>query len=246
MVTSRYDRQLKVEQIGTKGQARFEKASVLVIGVGGIGSFIASELVKAGIGTITLVDYDKVEFTNLHRQNLYTEADVENGLEKLIAIGRHLRAANSTVKIIEKSQKFSGALLDEANYDLVIDCVDNFPTKYQINEECFKRNIPHIFATCGANQGQVMFMESQENACLECLYPKQDIAKLGLSGIIGNNPMIVAITGSLEASMALKFLTRPETVNPENLMVIDNWNFDFRKVHVHRRANCPLHGGLNS
>lgn len=244
MVTSRYDRQLKIEQIGPKGQAKLEQANILVIGVGGLGSFVASELVKAGIGTITLVDFDKVELTNLHRQNLYTEADVKNGLEKLDAMTAHLQAANSNVKIIGKNQKYSADLITD-QYQLVIDCTDNFPVKYQINRDCFQKNVPHIFATCAGNQGQVMFIKSQDDACLECLYPKQDIAKLGLSANIGTNPMIVAITGSLEASMALKFLTRPETVKPGNLMVVDNWNFDFRKIHVKIRHSCPIHGGNN-
>lgn len=244
MVTSRYDRQLKIEQIGPRGQKKFGESSVLVIGVGGLGSFVASELVKAGIGTITLVDFDKVELTNLHRQNLYTESDVNEGLEKLTAMKNHLQAANSNVKIIVKNQKYSSDLITD-KYNLVIDCTDNFPIKYQINQDCFDHNMPHIFATCAGNQGQVMFMKSQKDACLECLYPHQNIAKLGLSANIGTNPMIVAITGSLEASMALKFLTRPETVKPGNLMVIDNWNFDFRKIHVKKQANCPICGGNN-
>lgn len=242
MVTSRYDRQLKIEQIGAAGQANLEKSSVLVIGVGGLGSFVSSELVKAGVGSITLVDFDQVELTNLHRQNLYTEADVKNGLGKLEAMKQHLQAANSNVKINTIEQKYSSELITD-EYQLVIDCTDNFPVKYQINRDCFKKNVPHIFATCAGNQGQAMFMKSTEDACLECLYPKQNIAKLGLSANIGTNPMIVAITGSLEASMAMKFLTRPEKVIPGKLMVIDNWNFDFRKIGVRISSKCPIHGG---
>lgn len=244
MVTSRYDRQLKIEQIGPVGQANLEKSSVLVIGVGGLGSYVSSELVKAGIGTITLVDFDTVEFTNLHRQNLYTEADAKNNVEKLSAMKHHLQAANSNVKIIVKNQKYSSELITN-EYDLVIDCTDNFPVKYAINQDCYHKNVPHIFATCAGNQGQVMFMKSNQDACLECLYPKQDVAKLGLSANIGTNPMIVAITGSLEASMALKFLTRPDAVKPGYLMVVDNWNFDFRKIHVNKRPSCPISGGNN-
>ncbi|KRL67502.1 HesA/MoeB/ThiF family protein [Companilactobacillus versmoldensis] len=242
MVTSRYDRQLKIEQIGEKGQKKFGNSHVLVIGVGGLGSFVSSELVKAGIGEITLVDFDKVEFTNLHRQNLYTEKDVNNDLDKLNAMNRHLQAANSEVKINLKDQKYSADLITD-DYDLVIDCTDNFPVKYQINQDCYQKNVPHIFATCAGNQGQAMFMKSQDDACLECLYPHQNIAKLGLSANIGTNPMIVAITGSLEASMALKFLVDPDAVKSGNLIVVDNWNFDFRKIHVKKQHSCPICGG---
>ncbi|MQS52786.1 HesA/MoeB/ThiF family protein [Companilactobacillus mishanensis] len=242
MVTSRYDRQLKIEQIGEKGQAKFEKSHVLVIGVGGLGSYVSSELVKAGIGKITLVDFDKVELTNLHRQNLYTEDDVNRDLDKLVAMKQHLQDANSNVTIIVKNQKYSADLITD-EYDLVIDCTDNFPVKYQINKDCFDKKMPYIFGTCAGNQGQVMFVNSESSACLECLYPHQDISTLGLSKNIGTNPMIVALSGSLEASMALKFLTSPESVKPGYLMVIDNWNFDFRKIHVKKQSNCPICGG---
>ncbi|WP_334328558.1 HesA/MoeB/ThiF family protein [Companilactobacillus sp. HBUAS59699] len=233
-MTSRYDRQLKIKQIGIEGQQNLEQSSVLVIGVGGLGSFVASELVKAGIGKITLVDYDVVELTNLHRQNLYTEEDV--GTEKLIAMKSHLQAANHNVVIKTINQKYSADLLTD--YDLVIDCTDNFPVKYQINEDCQKRGIKHIFGTCAANQGQVMFIDS-DSACLECLYPKDKVAQLGLSANIGTNPMIVALTGSLQASLAMKFLTSGKYTAGQ-LLVIDNWTFDFRKIKVNKKNDCPI------
>lgn len=234
-MTSRYDRQLKIKQIGIEGQQHLENSSVLVIGVGGLGSFVASELVKAGIGEITLVDYDVVELTNLHRQNLYTEEDV--GTEKLVAMKKHLQAANESVTIKTINQKYSADLLDN-NYDLVIDCTDNFPVKYQINEDCQKRNMKHIFGTCAANQGQVMFID-HDSACLKCLYPKDQVAQLGLSANIGTNPMIVALTGSLQASLAMKFLTSGKYTAGQ-LLVIDNWTFDFRKIKVNKKSNCPI------
>ncbi|MFC6322358.1 HesA/MoeB/ThiF family protein [Companilactobacillus baiquanensis] len=235
-MANRYDRQLKIKQIGTVGQEKFEDSHVLVIGVGGLGSFVSSELVKAGIGEITLVDFDDVELTNLHRQNLYIEKDV--GTNKLEAMRNHLQQANSNVKINIINKKYSVDILS-AEYDLVIDCTDNFPIKYQINEDCQKLGLKHIFGTCAANQGQVMFID-QNSACLECLYPKETIDKLGLSKNIGTNPMIVAITGSLQASMALKYLTNPKNIEFGSLIVVDNWNFDFRKIHVKKRKDCPL------
>lgn len=231
----RYDRQLKIKQIGPSGQRKLGDSHVLVIGVGGLGSFVSSELVKAGIGQITLVDYDVVELTNLHRQNLYTEADV--GTEKLIAMKQHLQATNSTVIINTRNQKYSAELLDD-NYDLVIDCTDNFPVKYQINHDCQNKGIKHIFGTCAANQGQVMFIDS-DSACLECLYPKDQVAQLGLSANIGTNPMIVALTGSLQASLAMKYLTSGKYTAGQ-LLVIDNWTFDFRKIKVNKRSDCPI------
>ncbi|WP_025024114.1 HesA/MoeB/ThiF family protein [Companilactobacillus nodensis] len=234
-MTNRYDRQLKIKQIGIDGQNNLEQSKVLVIGVGGLGSFVSSELVKAGIGEITLVDYDVVELTNLHRQNLYTEADV--GVEKLTAMKNHLQAANKNVVINTISQKYSAELLD-TKYDLVIDCTDNFPVKYQINQDCQERGIKHIFGTCAANQGQVMFIDS-ESACLECLYPKDKVAQLGLSANIGTNPMIVALTGSLQASLAMKFLTSNKYTAGQ-LLVIDNWTFDFRKIKVNKKNNCLI------
>ncbi|MFD1418068.1 HesA/MoeB/ThiF family protein [Companilactobacillus keshanensis] len=233
-MTNRYDRQLKIKQIGTSGQKKFEGSHVLVIGVGGLGSFVSSELVKAGIGEITLLDFDDVELTNLHRQNLYVESDV--GTDKLEAIKNHLQQANSNVKINTINKKYSADILS-TKYDLVIDCTDNFPVKYQINEDCQKAGIKHIFGTCAANQGQVMFID-QDSACLECLYPKENIAELGLSKNIGTNPMIVAITGSLQASMAFKYLIDPQKISAGTLIVVDNWNFDFRKIHIKKRQNC--------
>ncbi|APX72665.1 HesA/MoeB/ThiF family protein [Companilactobacillus allii] len=234
-MTNRYDRQLKIKQIGIVGQKRLENSHILVVGVGGLGSFVSSELVKAGVGNITLVDYDVVEITNLHRQNLYTEEDV--GIDKLVAMKSHLQKANKDVTINTINQQYSPDLLD-TKYDLVIDCTDNFPVKYQINQDCQERGINHIFGTCAANQGQVMFIDPT-SACLECLYPKENIDKLGLSANIGTNPMIVALTGSLQASLAMKFLTSGK-YDAGQLLVLDNWTFDFRKIRVNKKSDCPI------
>ena len=234
----RYDRQLRVAQIGAVGQARLAAASAIIVGVGGLGSFVASILAKAGIGHLTLVDFDVVEATNLHRQNGYTEADI--GQPKLAAYARYLKAANHQIALTLLDQHYDASVLARDAGALVIDCTDNFPVKHAINADCQAAGRNHIFASCAANSGQLMAI-APGDACLACVYPEQPVAQLGLAKNIGTNPAIVATTGSLEASMALKWLANPAAMVTGELLSIDAWRLDFTKLRIPRRPSCRHH-----
>lgn len=234
----RYDRQLKVAQIGPTGQAKLEAAGAIIIGVGGLGSFVASILAKAGIGRLTLVDFDVVEASNLHRQNGYTEADI--GQPKLQAYARYLRAANHHVALTLLDQHYDRGVLAQDPAALVIDCTDNFPVKYAINADCQKAGRNHLFASCAANGGQLMAI-APAGPCLACVYPERPVAELGLAKNIGTNPAIVATTGSLEAALALKWLANPEAMTTGELISVDAWRMTFNKLTVPQRPACPHH-----
>ncbi|MFD1485862.1 HesA/MoeB/ThiF family protein [Lacticaseibacillus baoqingensis] len=234
----RYDRQLKVSQIGPAGQANLAAAGAIIIGVGGLGSYVASILAKAGIGRLTLVDFDVVALSNLHRQNGYTEADV--GRSKLQAYARYLHAANHNVALTLKEQRYDASILASDPTALVIDCTDNFPVKYQLNADCQASGRAHLFATCAANSGQLMAIDAN-GPCLACAFPPQPVAALGLAKNIGTNPAIVATTGSLEAGMALKWLSNPAAMVTGELVTIDAWRLDFSKLTVPVRPTCPYH-----
>ncbi|MCI2032855.1 MAG: HesA/MoeB/ThiF family protein [Lactobacillus sp.] len=239
----RYSRQLKVAQIGPAGQKRLAAAGAIIVGVGGLGSFVASILAKAGIGRLTLVDFDVVEESNLHRQNGYVESDI--GQPKLEAFARYLRAANHNVALTLQEQHYDQTLLASDPDALVIDCTDNFPVKYQINADCQAAGRDHLFATCAANSGQLLAAAADHGPCLECAFPPQPVADLGLAKNIGTNPAIVATTGSLEAGMALKWLSNPEAMVTGQLVTIDAWRFDFSKLTVPRRSACLQHQGVH-
>lgn len=237
---NRYDRQYLLKNIGQAGQKKLAHANILIIGVGGLGSFVASELAKAGVGTITIMDPDKLDLTNLHRQNLYTEADLDTNEYKVFLMRNHLNAANSEVNIIAINQRFNQSTLVNT-YNLLIDCTDDFSSKLLINQIAVDNSKPLIYGTCARNQGMVMFSNSAQNtACINCMYSYNAMNEQALSQNIGTDPNIVAITGSLQSSLAIKFLVGHDL--DSNLISIDNWNFTFNKIKVKKNPKCSVCG----
>lgn len=202
----RYDRQILLPEIGKEGQAKLKKASVLLVGVGGLGSPIALYLTAAGIGRLGIIDNDTVCLTNLQRQVLYTEAEV--GQSKVHCAKQRLQALNSEIKI----DAYPYCLAKEnardiiADYDIVVDGCDNFATRYLINDTCIKLSKPYVYgAICGL-YGQVSLFNHISKKNYRDLYPNEDemLSMPPLSkGVIGVTP---AIIGNIEATEVLKFI----------------------------------------
>lgn len=201
----RYDRQIKLDEVGSAGQEKLRYARVLIVGVGGLGCPAAQYLAGAGVGKIGLVDHDKISITNLHRQMLYNEADV--GKPKVLVAKEKLQRGNSEIEIVA----LEGALTIEnteklfSEYDLILDGTDNFETKYLINDASVLTGKPMIYASIYKNEGQLSVFNYKEGPSYRCLFPKttQQNVSCEATGVLGVTP---GILGILQAAEALKII----------------------------------------
>lgn len=236
----RYTRHVQLPQIGAQGQKKLKNSKVLVIGCGGLGCPVLLYLAAAGVGCLTIVDDDIVELTNLQRQILYVEEDI--GLAKVECALRHLSQLNSDIQINAVSSRFSPecgeALVLE--HDLIIDCTDNFATRYLINELCVRRRKPWIFASIFQFSGQCALFVPDE-ACFRCLYPDapDDVADCNAAGVLGVLPGLV---GTFQANEAIKYLLGLSSPLSNSLLLIETLDLEFRRIQLQRDTQCPTCG----
>ncbi len=203
-MNNRYSRQTMLPEIGEAGQERLQKARVLIVGVGGLGSPIALYLTAAGVGCLGLVDDDVVSLSNLQRQVLYTEAEV--GAPKVECARRRLSGLNGTTRIetypTRLTAENAGSII--ANYDLVVDGCDNAATRYLIDEECARQGKPYVYGSIAAFEGQVSVFNYRGGPRYSDLYPRPEVippAQPG--GVIGSIPGVI---GSIQATEAIKII----------------------------------------
>ncbi|MDE6207846.1 MAG: HesA/MoeB/ThiF family protein [Muribaculaceae bacterium] len=225
MDNQRYARQMMLEEIGEEGQRRISDASVLIVGVGGLGSIVATYLNGAGIGRIGLIDADTVSLTNLHRQVLYTEAQL--GLPKAVCATEFLAARSNHTRIECHneflSQDNAGQIFK--NYDLVVDCTDNFPTRFLINDTCAQLHKSWIFGAIGPFSGQVTVFVHGSGRSLADLYEREYLCSQPrtVAGVVGPVPGIIA---SIEALEAIKLIAGVPSPLTSRLFSIDLLTFD--------------------
>ncbi len=241
----RYSRQILFHGIGEEGQRRIRHGRVLLCGCGALGSAIADSLVRAGVGLLRLVDRDFVELSNLQRQVLYDEQDIAEQLPKAIAAGRKLAKINSSVVLepIVADIDHTNMLALAQGVDLIVDGMDNFETRFLINDAALETKIPWIYGGCVGSHGQVMPIFPGETACLRCLIG--DIPGPGMTetcdtaGVIGPAVNVVA---ALQVVAALKILAgRCDQIEP-SLTIVDVWDGTLRKMNVanlRERSDCP-------
>lgn len=203
----RYSRQIMLPEIGEEGQRRLLESSTLIIGVGGLGSVVATYLAGAGVGRIGLCDHDRVSLSNLQRQTLYTEA--EAGLLKAEQAAARLRSQSSDIRFELYPEGFTLDNGEEmaTGYDLIVDCTDNFPTRYLIDDICARLGKPWIYGSIGEFNGQVAVMNHDRRRRYADLFPDRDhlcSRPRVTNGVIGAVPGVI---GALEASESLKLLT---------------------------------------
>ncbi len=220
---NRYIRQTVLPTIGEKGQKAIKKSSVLLVGVGGLGSTISQYLVAAGVGTIGLVDADTVSLHNLQRQILYREPQV--GLSKVLTAKQSLKNLNSEVILNAYNIQFTAqnALLLTKNYDIIIDGTDNYSTRYLLNDVCVGLNKPLIYGAIAEFYGQVSVFNYQGGATYRCLYPhaKDDNTISPPIGVIG---MLPGIIGGIQAVEAIKIMTNIKDTLKNKLFTINLLN----------------------
>lgn len=233
----RYRRQTRFAPLGEEGQRRLARARVLVCGCGALGSVAAELLVRAGVGTVRIVDRDFLERDNLHRQVLFDEADVAEQLPKAVAAARRLGRINSTVAVepavADVTSANIRALADDM--DLIVDGTDNFETRYLVNDYAVAAGKPWVFGGCVGAEGQALAILPGETPCLACLMPEPPPAETQptceTAGVIGP---IVNVIASLETVEALKIASgHPEAVN-RRLAIVDLWRNEIRSIGVSR------------
>ena len=235
-----YSRQTALPEIGAAGQERLARASVVVIGAGGLGCAVLAGLAGAGVGTIGIVDHDVVDATNLHRQPLYAMVDV--GRPKAEAAAERLSAYNPSIRLQPRVLRLDAATADSAiaGFDVVVDCSDNFSTKFLVNDAAMRANVPAVLASVYQYEGQLQVVRPDAGgSCLRCQWP--DATRDGLtgncrqSGVLGPVP---AVLGSLQAMEVLKLLLDLPGQLRDELLLIDLLDHGQRRVGAPRDPAC--------
>jgi adenylyltransferase/sulfurtransferase len=240
---NRYSRQITLPQFGEDGQRKLRKSAVLVVGAGGLGSPVALYLAAAGVGRIGLVDFDRVDVTNLHRQILYSTSDV--GRPKLEAAAERLRDANPDVAIETHDARLTSenALEIMRKYDVVIDGTDNFATRYLVNDTCVILGKPNVYGSVFRFDGQVSVFATEEGPCYRCLYPEPPpphlVPSCAEGGVLGILPGVI---GMLQATEAIKLLTGIGETLAGRLLLFDALRMTFRTMRVPKR--CSEHAAI--
>jgi molybdopterin/thiamine biosynthesis adenylyltransferase len=245
MDLERYVRQMTFPEIGEAGQRKLLVSSVAVMGSGGLGTHIADNLTRAGVGRLKLIDRDFVELHNLQRQTLFDEGDAAARLPKAEAAARKLRRINSQVEIeplvLELTSDNVEAIVNDV--DIVLDACDNFDARYLINEACAKRGIPWVYGGAVATYGMTMTIVPGRTPCLRCVFPEKPrpgaTPTCATAGILDS---VVAIIASLECNEALKLLPGKGRLN-EGLIHVDVWENNFEVFSIQQRdEDCPVCG----
>jgi adenylyltransferase/sulfurtransferase len=241
--TPDYSRQMALKEVGVKGQGKLRASRVLVVGCGGLGVPVISYLAGAGIGRLGLVDSDHLEASNLHRQTMYALADV--GQPKAQLAAARVRALNPDVEVDIHPVRLDATNASDiiGQYDLVIDCTDNFSTKFLLNDICVQKRLPVIFSSVYQYEGQLQVVRPDRNgACLRCVWPEATrdgiVGNCAEAGVLGPVP---GTFGSLQAFEALKLLLDLPGQLGEELLVLDLLTMSISRVRTKRAATCPEH-----
>jgi len=230
----RYRRQLLF--LGVEAQLKLKRAKVLVVGAGGLGSAVLYYLVAAGVGEIHIVDSDKLELNNLNRQILYTTDDI--GKYKADVAAERLRRLNPNVKIVTYRRRFDRSLAEELvpRVDLAIDALDNWETRFLLNEYCVKYLKPLIHAGVREVYGQLLVIMPGKGPCLRCLFPHEPKREKEIP-ILGVTP---GILGTMEALEAIKIITGYGEPAIGKLIIVNGKKGEFETISVKRNPECPV------
>ena len=241
---ARYSRQVVLPQIGNAGQRALLRSRVLVLGCGALGTHIAELAIRAGIGEVRLVDRDVVELTNLQRQVLFDEGDVEARLPKAVAAARKLSRINSAAlvepKVLDVTGRNLEALLD--GVAVVLDGTDGFETRYLVNDACVKHGIPWVYAGVIGTSGMTLTVVPGRGPCLRCVLPDPpepgSFPTCDTAGVLNTAPALMA---ALQVTEAVKLLLGREETH-HALISFDMWSREIDSVRLERDPDCPACG----
>ncbi len=240
----RYSRHILLDELGIEGQERISSAHAVVVGAGGLGSPAALYLASAGIGKLTLVDDDTVDFTNLQRQILHTQArvgqpKVESGREALTAINRD-------IEIVACKTRLAGNELDNliASADVVLDCSDNFATRHAINRACVSHKKPLVSGAAIRFDGQVSVydLRADDAPCYHCLFPEGESVEEIRCAVMGVFAPLTGIIGSMQTAEALKLVSGTGKTLTGRLLLLDALTMEWRNVRFKKDPACTVCG----
>ena len=239
----RYSRHLIMPEVGMEGQQKLKAARVLCIGAGGLGSPLALYLTAAGVGTLGLVDFDVVDYTNLQRQILHTTNDV--GRKKLDSAAEKLKAINPflNLRTFETRLTSANALDLFREFDIVADGTDNFPTRYLVNDACVLTGKPNVYGSIFRFEGQASVFATEDGPCYRCLYPEPPppglVPSCAEGGVLGILPGLV---GVIQATETIKLILGQGDSLAGRLLLVDALGMKFRELKLRKNPDCPVCG----
>ncbi|MDR3284329.1 MAG: molybdopterin-synthase adenylyltransferase MoeB [Treponema sp.] len=241
----RYSRHILLKEVGIKGQKRIMNGRVLIIGAGGLGAPAAMYLAAAGVGTIGIADADTVDLSNLQRQIIHATADV--GKPKVRSARETMNAMNPDVEVVAYHEWINSAnithIINDKNYDFIIDGTDNFPIKFLINDACVMLQKPFSHAGIIRFQGQLLTYVPGKGPCYRCVFkeppPPDAVPTCRQAGVIG---VMGGVIGTLQATEALKYLLGMEGLLTGFLLTYNALTMEFRKIPLAANSACPVCG----
>jgi adenylyltransferase/sulfurtransferase len=239
----RYGRHLVIPEVGIEGQRRLKNAKVLLVGAGGLGSPAALYLAAAGVGTLGLVDFDKVDITNLQRQIIHGTHDI--GRPKLDSASDKIRDINPNVHVeqYDTALTSSNALDIARDYDVIVDGTDNFPTRYLVNDTCVLLGKPNAFGSVLRFEGQASVFAAADGPCYRCLFreppPAGLIPSCAEAGVLGVLP---GLMGTIQATETIKLILGIGEPLIGKLLLVDALTMQFRTIQLRRDPLCPACG----
>jgi sulfur-carrier protein adenylyltransferase/sulfurtransferase len=239
----RYSRHLIMPEVGMEGQLKLKQAKVLCVGAGGLGSPLSLYLTAAGVGTLGMVDFDVVDFTNLHRQVIHGTSDV--GKKKLDSAEETLREINPNVEIRKYETKLTSvnALDIFREFDIIADGTDNFPTRYLVNDACVLTGKPNVYGSIFRFEGQASVFATKAGPCYRCLYPEPPppgmVPSCAEGGVLGILPGLV---GVIQATETIKLILGAGEPLIGRLLLVDALGMRFRELKLRKNPECPACG----
>jgi adenylyltransferase/sulfurtransferase len=239
----RYSRHLIMPEVGMEGQLKLKQARVLCIGAGGLGSPLALYLAAAGAGTLGIVDFDVVDFTNLQRQVIHGTSDV--GRKKLDSAADRLREINPNIEIRKFETRLTSANALELfrEFDIIADGTDNFPTRYLVNDACVLTGKPNVYGSIFRFEGQASVFATKEGPCYRCLYPEPPppglVPSCAEGGVLGILPGLV---GVIQATETIKLILGSGEPLIGRLLLVDALSMRFRELKLRKNPDCPACG----
>jgi len=234
----RYRRQMMLAGWGQKTQEKLKGATAFVAGAGGLGSPLTIYLAVAGVGHIRVCDFDAPELSNLNRQILHDDTRI--GVNKSVSAKRTLETLNPDIQVTALTDKIVAENVDDmvGNADVIVDCMDNFPTRYLLNETAIRKHIPMVHGSVWGLEGRLSFIQSPETPCLRCLFPEAPPPEV--FPVVGATPGVI---GALQAVETIKYLTGVGTNLKGKFLIWDGMEMEFMTVAFRKDPDCPTCGG---
>jgi molybdopterin/thiamine biosynthesis adenylyltransferase len=237
----RYNRQMMIEGWGEETQKKVKRSTVFIAGAGGLGSPVSIYLAVAGVGNIRICDFDSPDWSNLNRQILHDHTRI--GTNKAVSAKMTLERLNPDIKVTAFTDKIVAENVDAlvGNADIILDCMDNFPTRFLLNDCAIRKKIPLVYGSIWGIDGRLSFIHSPETACLRCIFPEAPPKEV--FPVIGATP---AVIGSLQALETLKYLSGTGANIKNQLLVWEGASTDFKKFKIRKDPGCPTCGNGRS